>query len=157
MYPWCMDKKYIVTLSDAERASLRALISSGKAAARRLIHARVLLKADQGLPDQAIGDAVEVSRPTAERVRKRFVEEGLDAALDPRRPDKPREHKIDGAAEVHLIALACSSPPTGEARWTLRLLASKLVELAYLAGVSHETVRRALKKTSLLPGARGNG
>jgi transposase len=152
-----MDKKYIVTLTDAERATLRTLISCGKGAARRLIHARVLLKADQGLPDQAIGDEVEVSRPTVERVRRRFVEEGLDAALDPRRPDKPREFKIDGAVEAHLIALACSAPPTGEARWTLRLLASKLVELEYLPEVSHETVRRALKKTSLLPGGRSNG
>jgi transposase len=152
-----MDKKYIVTLTDAERATLRTLISSGKGAARRLIHARVLLKADQGLPDQAIGDAVEVSRPTVERIRKRFVEEGLDAALDPRRPDRPREHKIDGEGEARLIALACSAPPTGEARWTLRLLAAKLVELEYLAEVSHETVRRALKKTSLPPGARSSG
>ena len=80
-----MDKKYIVTLTDAERAAMRALISSGKGAARRLIHARVLLKADQGLLDQAIGDAVEVSRPTVERIRKRFVEEGLQAALVPSR------------------------------------------------------------------------
>ena len=152
-----MDKKYIVTLTDAERAAMRALISSGKGAARRLIHARVLLKADQGLLDQAIGDAVEVSRPTVERIRKRFVEEGLEVALDPRRPDKPREHKIDGEVEAHLIALACSTPPTGEARWTLRLLASTLVELEYVPAISHETVRRALKKTNWLPGARSSG
>jgi transposase len=152
-----MDKKYIVTLTDSERATLRTLISSGKGAARRLTHARVLLKADQGLADQIIGNEVEVSRPTVERIRKRFVEEGLDTALDPRRPDKPRDHKIDGAVEAHLIALACSSPPTGEARWTLRLLATKLVELEYIAEVSHETVRRALKKTSLHRGARSSG
>lgn len=152
-----MDKKYIVTLTDAERASLRSLISTGKGAARRLIHARVLLKADQGLLDQAIADAVEVSCPTIERIRKRFVEEGLDAALDPRRSVKARERKIDGEVEAHLIALACSTPPTGQARWTLRLLASTLVELEYVADISHETVRRALKKTSLPPGARSNG
>jgi transposase len=152
-----MDKKYIVTLTDAERATLRTVISSGKGAARRLIHARVLLKADQGLPDQTIGDEVEVSRPTVERIRKRCVEEGLDAALDPRRSDKPRERKIDGEVEAHLIALACSAPPTGEARWTLRLLATTLVELAYLPAISHETVRRALKKTNWLPGGRSNG
>jgi transposase len=152
-----MDKKYIVTLTDPERATLRALISSGKGAARRLIHARIVLKADQGLADQTIGDAVEVSRPTVERVRKRFVEEGLEAALDPRRSDRPRERKIDGDVEAHLIALACSNPPTGEVRWTLRLLARKLVELAYLPDVSHETVRRALKKTSWRPGAGSSG
>jgi transposase len=152
-----MRKKYIVSLTDSERASLRAMISSGKGAARRLAHARVLLKADEGLADQAIADAVEVSRPTVERVRRRLVEEGLEAALDPRRPDQAREHRIDGEVEAHLIALACSAPPKGEVRWTLRLLADKLVELEYLPAVSHETVRRALKKTNWHPGASANG
>jgi transposase len=152
-----MIKKYIVTLTDAERQDLRALISRGKGAARRLIHARILLKADQGLPDQAIVDEVEGSRPTVERVRRRFVEEGLEAALDPRRPDNPRPHKIDGEVEAHLVALACSAPPSGRDRWTLRLLADKLVELEYLPAVSHETVRQALEKTSWLPGARRSG
>jgi hypothetical protein len=152
-----MIKKYKVTLSDTERQFLHGLISKGKGAARRLIHARVLLKADQGLPDPAICEAVEVSRPTVERIRKRFVEEGFDAALDPQHPVTPREHKIDGEVEAHLIALACSTPPTGQARWTLRLLASTLVELAYVEDVSHETVRRALKKTNWLPGARSSG
>jgi transposase len=152
-----MEKKYIVTLTDAERATLRTLIASGKGAARRLIHARVLLKADQGLPDQTIGEEVEVSRPTVERIRRRFVEEGLHPALDPRHSDKPRELKIDGEVEAHLIALACGTPPTGQARWTLRLLASKLVELEYVEQISHETVRRALKKTNLRPGAGSNG
>ena len=152
-----MEKKYIVTLTDPERALLRKLISSGKGAARRLVHARVLLKADHGLPDHTIGDEVEVSRTTVERVRKRFVEEGFAAALDPRRPEKTREHKIDGEVEAHLIALACGSPPSGRARWTLRLLASKLVELEYVEEISHETVRRALKKTNWHPGARNSG
>lgn len=152
-----MDKKYIVTLTDAERATLRSLMTSGKGAARRLIHVRVLLKADQGLPDQTICDEVEVSRPTVERIRKRFVEEGLAAALDPHRPVTPREHKIDGEVEAHLIALACSAPPTGQVRWTLRLLASKLVELEYVEEISHETVRRALKKTNLPLGTRNSG
>ena len=152
-----MNKKYIVSLSDSERATLRALISSGKGAARRLAHARVLLKADEGLPDQAVADAVEVSRPTVERVRRRLVEEGLEAALAPRRPERVYEHKIDGEVEAHLIALACSAPPTGAARWTLRLLADKLVELEYLDAVSHETVRRSLEKTSWHPGASASG
>jgi transposase len=152
-----MDKKYIVTLTNAERATLRTLITSGKGAARRLTHARILLKADQGLSDQTIGEEVEVGHATVERVRRRFVEDGFEAALDPRRSEKPREHKIDGEIEAHLIALACSSPPTGCARWTLRLLADKIVELEYLAAVSHETVRQSLKKTSLPPGGSSNG
>jgi hypothetical protein len=152
-----MIKKYKVTLTDTERQLLHGLISKGKGAARRLIHARILLKADQGWPDPAICAAVEASRPTVERLRKRFVEDGFDAALDPQRPVTPREHKIDGEVEAHLIALACSTPPTGQARWTLRLLASTLVELAYIEDVSHETVRRALKKTNLLLGARSSG
>ena len=143
-----MNKKYIVTLTDSERAELRKLISSGKGAARRLAHARILLKTDQGLRDEQIAAEVEVGTATIERVRQRFVEEGLEASLDPRRPDKPREHKVDGEVEAHLIALACSTAPEGRARWTLRLLADKLVELEYLASVSHETVRQALKQTS---------
>jgi transposase len=122
-----------------------------------LIHARILLKADQGLPDQTIVDEIEVSRPTVERVRRRFVEEGLEAALDPRRPETPRPHKIDGEVEAHLIALACSTPPPGRARWSLRLLADQAVELEYLDAVSHETVRQSLKKTSLPPGGSKNG
>jgi transposase len=152
-----MIKKYIVTLTDPERQDLLALISKGKGAARRLVHARILLKADQGLADPAIAEAVEVSRPTVERVRRRFVLEGLEAALDPRRPDKPRAHKIDGEVEAHLVAVACSAPPPGKARWSLRLLADKIVALEYLAAVSHETVRRALKQTSWRPGGARSG
>lgn len=143
-----MCKKYIVTLTDTERFDLRKMVSSGKGAARRLTHARILLKADQGLGDQQIFEEVEVGRATVERVRRRFVEEGFEASLDPRRPDRPRERKIDGEVEAHLIALACGTPPEGHARWTLRLLADKLVELELLPSVSHETVRQALKQTS---------
>lgn len=152
-----MNKKYIVTLTDPERADLHKLISSGKGAARRLAHARILLKADQGLTDQTIAREVEVGSATIERVRRRFVEQSLEAALDPRRPDNLREHKIDGEVEAHLIALACGAPPSGRARWTLRLLADKLVELEYLPTVSHETVRQSLKQTSLRPGVSRNG
>lgn len=148
-----MSKKYIVTLTEAERAELRKLISMGKGAARRLAHARILLKADQGLTDERIAAEVEVGTATVERVRKRFVEEGTEASLDPCRPDKPREHKIDGEVEAHLVAIACSAPPKGRAHWSLRLLADKLVELEYLPSVSHETVRQVLKQTSLAPGA----
>jgi transposase len=152
-----MNKKYIVTLTEPERAELRRLISTGKGAARRLAHARVLLKADQGLTDERIAREVEVGTATVERVRRRFVEEGLAASLDPHRPEKPRLHKIDGAVEAHLVALACSTPPTGKARWSLRLLADKLVELEYLQSVSHEAVRRALRQTSLPPGGSTSG
>ena len=144
-------------MTDLERADLRKLISSGKGAARRLAHARILLKADQSFPDERIAAEVEVGRATVERVRRRFVEEGLEASLDPRRPDRVCERKIDGEVEAHLIALACGAPPLGRARWTLRLLADKLVELEYLPAVSHETVRQALKQTSLHPGISRNG
>jgi transposase len=150
-------KRYAVTLTEVERADLRGLISSGKGAARRLAHARVLLKADQGLIDERIAAEVEVGTATVERVRKRFVEAGLAALLDPRRPEGFRQRKIDGEVEAHLVALACGAPPEGKARWTLRLLAGRLVELEYLPDVSHETVRRALKQTSLLPGGSRNG
>lgn len=152
-----MYKKYIVTLTDVERTDLHNLIAAGKGAARRLAHARILLKADSGLTDEAIADAVEVSRPTVERVRKRFVEEGFKAALDPRRPERPRPRKLDGRQEAHLVALACSAPPDGQARWTLRLLADHMVELAHVDALSHETVRRTLKKTISSRGASGSG
>ena len=143
-----MAKKYIVTLTDTERQTLKAFISAGKGAARRLAHARILLKADQGLTDETIAEAVEVSLPTVQRVRQRFVEEGLAAALDPRQPEKPRMRKLDGHQEAELIALACGVAPEGHVRWTLRLLAEKMVELEYVDTLSYETVRRTLKKTN---------
>jgi transposase len=142
-----MRKQYVVTLTETERDSLGALISKGKGAARRLAHARVLLKADRGLTDEAVAEAVEVSRPTVERVRKRFVEEGLEAALDPGKPERYRERKLDGELEAKLVALTCSAPPEGQARWTLRLLADRMVELEYVESLSYETVRRTLKQT----------
>src|SRR6266540_2214412 len=148
-----MHKNYWVTLTPEERQTLHDLIGAGKGAARRLAHARILLKADQSpngpaWTDAAIAEAVEVSIPTIERVRRRFVEESFAAALDPRRPEKPRLRKFDGRQEAHLIALACSPPPTGAARWTLQLLADKMVELTYVDSLSYETVRRTLKKTT---------
>ena len=146
-------KKYLVTLTAAERDQLNAMISAGKASAKRLAHARILLKADQSdagpaWPDEAIADAVEVSTDTVARVRQRFVEQGLEAALIRKRQDKPsRERIVDGAAEATLIAVACSDPPDGRAAWTLTMLADKLVELEVVETVSRETVRRVLKKT----------
>jgi transposase len=147
-------KKYIVTLTDEERVSLERLVRTGKAAAYKVTHARILLKADssEGGPactDGQIADALQVGTATVGRLRQRFVEEGLDAALCRKKQRRPsRERTFDGAAEARLIALACSQPPEGRAGWTLRLLAEKLVELEVVESVSHETVRQVLQKTS---------
>jgi transposase len=146
-------KKYLVTLTPDERTQLAALIAAGKGAAKKLAHARILLKADQadGGPawtDERIAEAVELSVATVERVRQRFVEYGLEAALVRKRQDRPsRVRTLDGRAEARLIALACSAPPDGRKRWTLKLLADRLVELEVVDAVSDETVRRTLQKT----------
>ena len=151
-------KRYKVTLDAQERQDLHDLIAAGQAAARKLTHARILLKADAAeggpaWPDHQIADALEVSVATVERVRQRFVEEGLDAALDRKRRERPaREVKLDGRAEARLIALACSAPPEGRAVWTMRLLADKLVELEVVDSICDETVRLALEKTRSSPG-----
>ena len=151
-------KKYKVTLTDDERCHLHGMIAAGKAAAKKLAHARVLLKADAAeggpaWPDARIAQAVEVSLRTVERVRQRFVERGPEAALGRKPQDRPsRERKLDGRAEARLIALACSEPPDGRAAWTLQLLADRLVELEVVEAVSYQTVRRVLEKTSSSPG-----
>jgi hypothetical protein len=147
-------KRYKVTLTTDERNCLQSLIAAKKTAANKVIHARILLKADAGpdgpaWTDARIAEALEVDVSTVERLRQRFVEHGLDAALDRKKPDRPsRPRTLDGKAEAHLIALACSEPPAGRVRWTLRLLADKLVELAIVETVSTETIRRTLKKTN---------
>src|SRR5262245_39138409 len=146
-----MNKKYMVTLTWEERHSLMSVLSLGKGPARRLAHARILLKADQGPDgpgwnDQQISEALEVSLPTIARVRERFVLEGLEAALKRRPNSNPRTCKVDGQQEAYLVALTCSQPPAGHKRWTMRLLATKMVELDYIDTVSHETVRQVLKK-----------
>ena len=146
-------KKYKVTLTAEERQQLSDLIASGKAAAQKLAHARVLLKADAAdggpaWPDARIALTVEVGVATVERVRQRFVEQGLEAALGRKKQDRPsRPRKLDGQAEARLIALACSAPPEGRKEWTMQLLADKLVALQVVDAVCDETVRRALKKT----------
>lgn len=132
---------------------LRKLVFSGKGSARKLTHARILLKADAsdgapGWKDASISGALDVGSATIERVRRRFVEEGLDAALGRRRPRRNYRRKLDGDGEAHLVALACSEAPEGRTRWTLRLLAEQMVVLEYVDTLSHETVRRMLKKTS---------
>jgi len=147
-----MKKQYVVTLTVAERDHLHDLIAAGKAPARRPAHARVLLKADQGPQgpgwrDRAIATAVEMGEATVERVRKRYAREGLEAALRPRPSRRTPTRKLDGEQEAHLIALTCGAPPTGRARWSLRLLADNLVEMGEVAAISYETVRRTLKKT----------
>ena len=149
-----MKKKYIVTLTEPERQLLQAMLSRGKAAARKLVHARILLKADAspGRPvwsDDQIAEGLEVGRATVERVRREFVEEGLEAALERRKPRRLYERVLDGDGEAHLIALACQKPPEGRARWTLRLLADRMVQLEYVEQVSYQTVRRTLKKMNL--------
>src|ERR671932_2846183 len=126
-----MHQKHVVILTDAERDQLQQLIAAGTAPARKLAHARVLLKADKGpggpgWVDATIADAVEISQPTISRIRQQFVEAGLEAALNRRAPRRVYARKLDGAQEARLVAPACSEPPTGQARWTLRLLADKL-------------------------------
>ena len=157
-----MNKQHVVRLDEAERAYLRDEVAAGVAPARRLAHARVLLKADQGpggpaWPDAAIAAALDLSVATVERVRKRYLGEGLEAALARRRPCRPTPRKLDGAQEAHLIALACSAPPAGRGRWTLRLLADKLVELELVDAVCPETVRTTLKKMPHAPAAPPGG
>jgi len=148
-----MQKKYPVVLTATQRTELQQLIATGTAPTRHLAHARILLKADQSPDgpawvDDAIADALEISQSTVSRVRKQFVEQGLTAALNRRMPRRPYTRKLDGAQEAHLIAVACSTPPAGQARWSLRLLADKLVELEVVEAVSYQTVRRVLKKTN---------
>ena len=143
---------YRVFLTAEQRAELRGLVGSGIAPAPMLTRARILLKADHGeggpgWSDAAIAGALDVDPSTVLRVRRRFVAEGLAATLARKRPDRVYERRLDGRQEAHPVALACSAPPAGHARWTLRLLAGELVRLEVVAAVSHETVRRTLKET----------
>lgn len=145
-------KLYHVLLTDDQRSRLQQMLNSGTTAARTLTHARILLKADEGPGgpherDAAIAAAVEVSEPTVVRVRVRCATEGIEAALVPRPPRTTTPRTLDGAQEAHLIALACSTPPNGQGRWTLRLLANTFVTLDCGVPISHELVRRTLKKT----------
>jgi homeodomain-containing protein len=150
--------RYKVTLTAEERQQLEKLVSSGKGAARKLAHARILLLADEGeqgpgRTNAAIVAALGVGDRTVERVRKRFVTESFEAALQPRpQPPRPDKVKIKGPVEKQLIELACSDPPAGRCRWTLQLLADRLVVLRCVDTLSTETVRQALKKTTSSPG-----
>jgi transposase len=148
-----MTKKYRVTLSGAERDELTTLIRKGKASARKLAPARILLQVDEsefgsGSTEEQTAQALHLSTRTVERVRERFVEQGLAAALLPKPSTRRYERAFDGAQEARLIALACSAAPEGKPRWTLRLLAEQAVELKIVDTVSHESVRQALKETN---------
>jgi len=147
-----MVKRYIVRLTEDERKGLKALVSKGRASARKIARAQVLLKVDadgSNWTDEQAAEAFGMRANTVRDIRQRFVEEGLERALDRKQPaDPPRRRKLDGAGEARLIAMACGEPPEGRARWTLKLLAGQLVELAIVDGISHETVRQTLKKTS---------
>lgn len=150
-----MNKRYVVKLTNQERERLLKLLRSGMAPARTLNHARILLKADADGPDrwtdERIAQALDTSVATVGRARKRFFRQGLEAALERSLPDRVYERSLDGRAEARLIALACSEAPEGRDRWSLRLLADKAVELGIVGAVSHETVRKTLKKTSSGP------
>jgi len=149
-------KKYVVELTSEERKQLERLVQKGKVAGYKIRHAQMLLKADQGKqgsgwPDKQIAQAFGAHLTTVERLRKRLVQEGLQAALE-RHKRQNYTRKLDGDAEARLIAIACSKPPEGRNEWTLRLLADRLVELSVVDSVSHMTISRTLKKTNSNPG-----
>jgi len=157
-----MANKYIVTLTPQERRELTASITKGKAAARKLTHARILLQADvadggPGPTDEQIVAAVHSSTATVHRVRQAFVEEGLEAALNAKKPTDRQYRKLNGEQEARLIAVACSPPPAGRTTWTMQLLADKLVELKVVDSIGRECVRTTLKKTTSSRGSRNNG
>ena len=154
--------KYVVRLKPEERDQLLALVNTGRAAAVKLLHARIALKADVSAgsrpwTDTEIADALDTSASTVHRVRQAFVEQGLEAALARKRPTGRQYRKLDGTQEAQLIAVACSVPPAGRARWTLKLLADKLVALEIVDSISAECVRTTLKKTCSNRGSRSSG
>ncbi len=155
-------KKYIVSLTCEERQELEQLTKTGKAPVYKVNHARILLKADinqakGGWTDRQIGESLDMGHATIERVRQRFVEEGMEAALCRRKQQKRRSKIIDGEKEAYQIAIACSKTPTGKSHWTLKMLADKMVELNYVEQVSTETIRQTLKKMNLSLGSMNLG
>ena len=148
-----MKLKYVVKLTDTERSQLKELISSGEGSARQIRRAYILLKSDSSTEGpnwgyQAICDAFEVSPPTVYSVRKNYTQGGLQRAIMRKKPERVYERRLDGEGEAHLIALACSEPPDGYERWSLRLLQDRLIRLEIVENISHETIRQTLKKTS---------
>jgi transposase len=149
-----MNTKYVIVLSEEQRQHLEKITSSGKVFARQIKRAQILLKSDMQVnwSYERIMEAFDVSAVTIAAVRRAFVEQGLEATLQRKKPDREYEHALDGEGEAHLIALACSEPPTGRKHWSLRLLQDRFVKLGYVDGISYETIRRVLKKTSSNPG-----
>lgn len=151
-------KKYIVALTEEERSSLTEMTSKGKHRSQKVLNALTLLACDEGeyqklrSTNAEISKVLNTSMRKIDRVKKRFVNQGLDVALNGKKSDRVYEKKVDGDFEAHLIALSCSKPPEGFSQWSLRLLADRAVELKYIDSISHETVRRVLKKTNLSPG-----
>jgi hypothetical protein len=149
-----MVKKYIVDLQRDEQEMLTGLIASGTQRVRKTNHARILLKADDGWADQKISEALNVSVATIERVRQHFVEEGILQALSARKTRRTYQHLMDGVQEAHLLALACSQPPKGHRRWSVRLLASEMIRLEYIEEVSHMTIHHVMQENELKPWLR---
>jgi poly-gamma-glutamate capsule biosynthesis protein CapA/YwtB (metallophosphatase superfamily) len=149
-----MNTKYKVVLNEEQRQHLKKITSSGKVSARQMKRAKILLKSDLQMnwPYERIMEAFDVSAVTIAKVRKTFVEQGLEVALQRKKPDREYEHILDGEGEAHLIALACSEPPAGRAKWSLRLLQDRFVKLGHADSISYETIRRVLKKTNSSPG-----
>lgn len=152
-------KRYKVTLTGEERRELHAITSKGSGRTQRILNALILLNCDEGSnqetrsTNEMISQVLNISMKKIDRVKRRFVEEGVETALNGRRGNRTYERKADGDVEAHLIALSCSEPPEGFARWSLRLLAGQAVELGYVESISYETVRRVLKKTKQSPGS----
>jgi len=156
-------KKYIVTLTEEERNFLTELTSKGRHRSQKVLNALILLACDRGehqnlrSTNTEISKVLNTSMRKIDRVKKRFVSHGLEVALNGKKSDRVYEKKADGDFEAHLVALSCSKPPEGFSRWSLRLLADRAVELNYIDSISHETVRRVLKKTNLSPGSEKSG
>lgn len=146
-------KRFILNLSDDERAGLEDIVHRNRISKLKLQRAQILLKADEGLTDVEIAEDLGVGTATVERIRKRAVLDGIEAALDRKAATSfSRPRKLDGRAEAHLVALACSDPPDGAPRWTLSLLGDRMVELKIVDTVSRTTIHRSLKKTTSNPG-----
>jgi len=155
--------KYRLSLTPQEREELEAIVRKGKHNAQKVLNALILLNCDEQAPtrrtlkEQQIADVLNISAMKLHRVKQRFVDEGLEVALNGHKGIRTYEKKADGEFEAHLVALSCSTPPPGHARWSLRLLADKVVELQYIDSVSYETIRRVLKKTNSNPGKKSAG
>jgi hypothetical protein len=155
--------KYRLSLTPQEREELETIVRKGKHSSQKVLNALILLNCDEQAPtrrtlkEQQIADVLNISAMKLHRVKQRFVDEGLEVALNGHKGIRTYEKKADGEFEAHLVALSCSTPPPGHARWSLRLLADKVVELQYIDSVSYETIRRVLKKTNSNPGKKSAG